>query len=198
MKTLVEKVGETRMVKRVLEVMIEKFVKTMGEKTKEMMRKNSGNSFRTEEKIDVMIDKFEEMATEVEKIKLAENLRYALSLQFLERLDNWGKINALGRMRLKDVIEDRNGNPKAEDTLGIMKKKLRKMTVLENREEPFKKESRAYFVRDENNRSRYNDWKRNLTSRGYVRSNSYPNFFRTQSKNNYLRYSSKFGRQSTD
>lgn len=37
-----------------------------------MMRKNNGNSFRTEE-IDVMIDKFEEMATEIEKIKLAEN-----------------------------------------------------------------------------------------------------------------------------
>ena len=39
------------------------------------MRKIRGNSFRTEEKIDVMIDKFEEMATEIKKIKLAENLR---------------------------------------------------------------------------------------------------------------------------
>ena len=38
-----------------------------------------------EQKIDVIIDKFKEMAMEIEKIKLAENLRYALSLQILER-----------------------------------------------------------------------------------------------------------------
>ena len=75
--------------------MIEKFAKTTGEKTVEMMRKISGNSFKTEEKIHVMIDKFEEKVTEVEKIKLAENLIYSLSLQFLERLENCGKINAV-------------------------------------------------------------------------------------------------------
>ena len=43
--------------------MIEIFAKTTGEKTVEMMRKISGNSFGTEEKIEVMIDKFEEMVT---------------------------------------------------------------------------------------------------------------------------------------
>ena len=80
----------------------------------------------------------------------------------------------------------------------MMKKELRKMKVVENKEEPFKKENRTYFVRDENNRSRYDDWRKDLSSRGYVRSDSYPNFFRTQSKNNYLRDSSKLGRQSMD
>ena len=48
-------------------------------------------------------------------------------------------------------------------------------------------------MRDENNRSRYGDWRRDLTSRGYVRSDSYPNFFTTQSKNIYLRDSSNLG-----
>ena len=95
-------------------------------------------------------------------------------------------------MRLRDVIEDVNVNPKAGDTLEMMKKELRKMKVVENREELFKKESKTYFVRDENNRSRYNDWRRDLNARGYVRSDSHPNFFRTYSKNNYLRDSSKF------
>ena len=101
-----------------------------------------------------MIDKFEEMATEIEKIKLAENLRYAISLQFLERLESFGKINAVERMRLKDVIEDVNGNPKVGDTLEMMKKELRKMKVIEKRDEPFKKKSKAYFIRKKNNRSR--------------------------------------------
>ena len=76
-KTLVEKVGETRMVKMVLDVMTEMFAKTIGGKTVEMMRKISGKNFKSEEKIDVMIDKFEEMTMEIKKIKLAENLKYA-------------------------------------------------------------------------------------------------------------------------
>ena len=65
-----------------------KFFKTTGEKTADMMRKIRGNCFRTEDKIDVKIDKFEEMVVEIDKIRLAENLKYAMSLQFLERLEN--------------------------------------------------------------------------------------------------------------
>ena len=72
-------------------------------------------------------------------------------------------------MRLKDVIEDVNGNTKARDSLEMMQKELRKMKVIENRDEPFKKESKAYFVRDENNRSRYDDWRKDMRSKGYVR-----------------------------
>ena len=74
---------------------------------------------KTEEKINVMIDKFENMATKIEKIKLAENLRYAKSLQFLERLENCGKINVVECMRLRDVVEDVNGNPCWSTKLGM-------------------------------------------------------------------------------
>ena len=38
------------------------------------MRKIRGISFKTEKKIDVMIGKFEEMVTEIEKIKLVEKV----------------------------------------------------------------------------------------------------------------------------
>ena len=116
-KTLVEKVGVTRTVKKILEVMTEKFAKTTSEKTLDMMKKISG--FKSENKIDVMIDRFEEMITETENIRLAENLRYAMSLQFLERIENCRKIIAVERMKLKDVIEDVNGNPKPWVYLGI-------------------------------------------------------------------------------
>ena len=109
LNTLIEKVGRTRAVKKILEVMTEKFSKTTSEKTSDMMKKISGDGFRSEEKIDVKIDKFEEMVIEIENIKLAENLRYAMSLQFLERLEKCGKINTIERMKLKDVIEDVNG-----------------------------------------------------------------------------------------
>ena len=75
--------------------MTEKYTKTTSEKTSDMMKKISRNGFKSEDKIDVMIYRFEEIITETEKMRLAENLRYAMSLQFLERLENCGKINAV-------------------------------------------------------------------------------------------------------
>ena len=55
--------------------------------------------------------------TETEKLKLAENLKYALGLQFMERLKAGGKINSGEKMRLNDVLEDVDGEPKAGNTL---------------------------------------------------------------------------------
>ena len=159
------------------------------------MKKISGSGFKSEDKIDVMIDRLEEIITETEKIRLAENLRYTMSWQFLERLENCGKINAVERMKLKDVIEDVNGNPKGGDTMEFMKKELRKIKVVENCEEPFKKENTTYYVRNnENNRSRMDNWK----SKGFVRSDSHPRFFRMASKNTYVRDNSKFSRQGSN
>ena len=71
-----------------------------------MMRKISGNGFKSDDKIDVMIDRFEDMVTERKKIKLEENLYYRMALQFLERLENSRKINAVEREGLREVIED--------------------------------------------------------------------------------------------
>ena len=116
-KTLVEKVGETRTFKKVLEVMTDKFAKATGDKTAEMMRRIYVNNFKTEDKINVILNKCEEIVLEIERIRLAENLKYAVSLQFRGRLENCGKINVVKRMRLRDVIKDDNGNPKVGDTL---------------------------------------------------------------------------------
>ena len=71
-KTLIEKVGETRTVRRVLDIMTEKYSKSTGEKVLDVMRKIS--NFKTDEKVDVLIDKFEEMVMETGRLRLAENL----------------------------------------------------------------------------------------------------------------------------
>ena len=98
---------------------------------------------------------FEKMATKIEKIKMAENLRYAICLQFLERLENCGKKNVVECMTLRDVIDDVNGSPKVGNTIELMKKELRKMKIVENHKEPLKKESKTYYVHNnEDNRSR--------------------------------------------
>ena len=67
----------------------------MGEKTSEIMRKISGEGFRSDENVDKMIDRFGGMILEMKRINLAENLDYALGLQFLERLEKSGKVNAI-------------------------------------------------------------------------------------------------------
>lgn len=91
--------------------------------------------------------------------------------------------NAVERMRLKDVIEDVNKIPKVWDTLEMMKKELRKMKVEENHEWSFVKENKMFYTINEDNRSRYNNWKKSLKSKGYVRSELNPKFSRTASKN---------------
>ena len=86
----------------------------------------------------VKIERFEDMVLEVKKIKLAERLEYAMGLQFLERMETSGKINGMERKILRDLLEDEDGNPRDGDRLEVMKKELKRMKVVENREEPFK------------------------------------------------------------
>ena len=114
--TLVEKVGTTRTATRILEVMSEKFDKNMGEKTSEMMRKISGEGFRSDENVDKMIDRFGDMILEMKKISLIENLDYAMGLQFLERLEKSGKVNAVEKKMLRDILEDADGNREEGNT----------------------------------------------------------------------------------
>ena len=90
-KTLVDKVGDTRTVDRVLTVMAEKYSKMTCEKITETMKIISG--FRTDKKVDVLIDNFEEMVMEAKTLRLARRLKYALSSQFVDRLEESGKIN---------------------------------------------------------------------------------------------------------
>ena len=51
-------------------------------------------------------------------------------------------MNAVEKLRLNYVIEDVNGNPKLGDTTELMRKELKKMKVIENRNE----KERKYFL----------------------------------------------------
>ncbi len=69
-----------------------------------------------------MIDRFGDMTIDMKKIKLAENLDYAIGLQSLKRLEKSGKANAIEKKILRDILEDVDGNPKEGDRLELMKK----------------------------------------------------------------------------
>ena len=198
-RTLIEKVGETRTVTIILEIMSEKFDRNMGEKTLEMMRKISGEGFKSDESVDKMMDRFGDMIVEMKKIRLAENLEYAMGLQFLERLEKSSKVNTVEKKMLRDILEDADGNPRAGEILELMKKELKRMKVVENREEPFKKGIATNYLEDihyvrnaDDNRSRRDNWKRDK----YVRSDSRPGYLRTASRGNYVRDNSSFRRNS--
>ena len=45
-----------------------------------------------------------------------------MSLQFLERLEKCGDINAVEKMKLEDEKDDVNGNPKEGKTFEMMKR----------------------------------------------------------------------------
>ena len=77
--------------------MTKKFDKNLSEKTSDMMRKISGERFKSDENVDRMIDRFGDIILEMKKIKLAENLYHVMGLQFLEKLEKSGKVNAVGK-----------------------------------------------------------------------------------------------------
>ena len=130
-QTLIDKISDTRTVDRVMTAMAEKYSKTTCEKITDTMKKISG--FKTDDKVDNLIDNFDEMLIEVETLNLAGRLKYALSSQFVDRLEESGKINPTEKLRLKDILEDTDGNPKAGDTTETIKKELKRLKIVEIR-----------------------------------------------------------------
>ena len=76
--------------------------------------------------IENITDKFGRMMAEVKKIDLAANLDYAMTLQFMDRLEKNGKISSDERMRLKDEIETKEGNPRGRDSADRIQRELKK------------------------------------------------------------------------
>ena len=106
---------------------------------------------------------------EVKKIDLAANLDYAMTLQFMDRLEKNGKISSDERMRLKDEIETKEGKPRVIDSSERVQRELRRMKVVNNRDNVFdNKPVYTHFVRE----SRYVNWKNQMERNGYQRSNS--------------------------
>jgi hypothetical protein len=57
-------------------------------------------------------------------------------------------------------METDDGEPKVGDISKLLHKEIRKIKIIENREEPFaSKEYNTNYVKNNDNRSRYNNWK---------------------------------------
>ena len=91
-------------------------------------------NFKTEGGLENTTYRFGKMRAEVKKLDLATNLNFAMTLQFMERLEKNGKISSDERMRLKDEIETKEGRPKVADSAEIVQRELKRMKIVNNRE----------------------------------------------------------------
>ena len=57
---------------------------------------------------------------DVRSLRVMERLEYALSAQFMERLEEGGKVNLSEKIRLKDILEMREGKPRDGDIMEEM------------------------------------------------------------------------------
>merc|ERR1712089_27976 len=125
------------------------------------------------------------MMTETKKVNLAAKLDYALTLQFMDRLEKEGKISSDERMRLKDEIETKKGKSKVINSSERVQKELRRMKVINNREKVFDKPIDTHYVRDN---SSYGKWKSQMEKNGYRRSDSRKGFWRNGAVASSQRY----------
>ena len=130
-------------------------------------------NFKTDGGIERINDKFGRLIAEAKKIDLGSNLDYAMTLQFVDRLEKDGKIGNDEKMRLIDEIETKEGKPKApniKDSSEKVQKELRQMKVINNRDKVFdEKVVDTHYIRES---SRYGKWKNQMKGNGFQRSNS--------------------------
>ena len=177
--TLTEKTENDRTVVAILRVMGEKYARTVSEKCLSLMADMA--NFKMEGGIEMTTDKFGKMMAEIKKLKLATNLNFAMTLQFMERLEKSGKISSDERMILKDEIETKDGKPKVTDSAEIVQKELKRMKIVNNRESLWKdKVTDTHYVNKERE-SRYGRWKYQMEGNGYKRSNSRNGFWKNGS-----------------
>ena len=130
--TLTEKTENDRTVTAILQVLGEKYARTVSEKCVSLMADMA--DFKMEGGIEVTTDKLGKIIAEVNKLDLAKNLDFTMTLQFMERLEKSGKISSDEKMRLKDEIEMTEGKPKVENPAERVQKELKRMKIVNNKE----------------------------------------------------------------
>ena len=59
----------------------------------------------TDDRVEVLMNRFEDIMIEMKSVDLVNSSEYAVSLQFVDRLKRSGKMNSSEKLTLTDVIE---------------------------------------------------------------------------------------------
>ena len=97
------------------------------------------------------------------------------------------KINSEERIRLKEQFETKERGPNSGDAVENMRKVLKRLNIVDNREEIWKgkehiRQNTIHNVQNGDYRSRYKRWQRYMNMRGYKRSDSRPEFWRNSAR----------------
>jgi len=195
-KSLRERIGDERTIERILTVMVEKFSGTIYEQKRDRMEKIHAS--KTDRTVDSPID--DETTLETAKSEIfTPRMEQVTSAQIEEELEASDKEKATEKLRPKDTLEEPDGKPKRGKTREFVKRELRGLKVVENRDEPFTtssaKETFENYVTNDR-RTRIDYWRSRIQFRGYRRSESRPGYFRTASKGRYIRDSSQLSEKS--
>ena len=90
--TVTEKTENSKTVIGILQVLGEKYIKTVSKKCVSLMADMADN--KMDGKTEATTDKVWKMMAEVKKLDLVNDLYFAIILQFIERLEKNGKINS--------------------------------------------------------------------------------------------------------
>ena len=102
------------------------------------------SGYSNEDKVEVLMDRFEDIFTEVRRVYFVTNLEYALQLQFVDRLEKIRNINSNEKLRLKNLIENEDRKLRAHDVTEKSMKELNNIKVVDNREEVYCARSKKY------------------------------------------------------
>ena len=119
----------------------------------------------TKGKMKVKVNNFKTMVNGAKRIKLKKNLQYALTLKFLEGLENEILVTRVEKLNLKNRIETEDGDTRYGDLVYILTKSLNHMKIQRNRVSPFKRDEKfidTTYMDSKSRQTKYDIYKNNI------------------------------------
>jgi hypothetical protein len=154
--------GVDKTVKKVLDLLAEKYAKTTTEKSKEVFDKILKFKMEEDETCEKYWDRFQSLITDCDRENLRSKFYYLMVILFIDEAGKNGKINSEEMRRLKEVIEKDNDNDrvsKAEgDVVKQLKQEFKKLKIKNNRDPATTQSLEDTNVHYGENRSRWTNW----------------------------------------
>ena len=126
-----------RSVKRVMDILEEKYRRTTVEKTKDTLKDILGFEMKAEENFEEYWDRCEILLTKCNREKVNEKFYYMMAAMIVDKAEKNGKLTEEEKRRLNEAIEKEENSdrvPKDEETvIESLKKEVRKLKIENNR-----------------------------------------------------------------
>jgi hypothetical protein len=142
-------------VKKVLDIMSDRFEKTKAEKLKDVFKNMIGMEQRDDEDFESYLDRFTANMVEIDKMAYVHHVKYLMGRFFVDRAHD---VTPEEILRMKDAMEDTTGDerkPKNDDVVSTLKKQVIALKIENNRTSMKTKREDTVDARYTDNRSRH-------------------------------------------